>query len=394
MKAAPWTFLVLAASGALLLASCKQPSTSSAQSLDNYTRGAGEAINPNECHGSFQDPVESSKLDVSALAKSDQAEFSGHLRTALTAIPVATKRGFFEHGSIRLLPDADAECRTILSGADKEFASEGRESSPIDACWDLRSFPNVTIVMSAKQSTIAHSTVRLFAFLHTKIFTRLIDLAASQGKVDDKSRDANVKFIRSLRLLPYALLEDAARDKSINVEHVKKILGSGSPSDVSGLQDAIYAETFDSRYCNEATRSVLEKKFPTASLVFRGDERTLDRLEAGLQGSRSGFGLADETFSIAADDRYRYSTLASPEGTSTIATVREGQTGNDVYSYSNPSESYTRTTPVFAGGVRGFSYASADYANPVADVVYTPFRAGGNAVSWAGNQLYGMWYGR
>ncbi len=258
--------------------------------------------------------------------------------------------------------------------------------------------PDVKIILSANPEVIAHSTVRIFASLHTKVLSGLVDISAAAGKVDKKAQLANEKFKRILRLLPYALIEDSKMNRSINIAHIKRLLSEGTTEEISNLQDEIYAEVFDSRYCSDESRQILKEKFQTTGLILTGDPDAMQRVEAKQKASRDMLSLTDDLTPISEtvyrDDQYHYRTTVTEEDQVDLRNPRVGKSGTRTYSYLSDDEYYSKTTPVFAGGIEGFTYVDSEHASTVSNLIYGPMYEVNNAASWAGNALYGMWYGQ
>ncbi len=378
---------------------CKKPNQTRLNSLEHYTQLDNQADNPNDCSGDFTESANPTKIDVSALSDGDRPLFKGYVQRALSAIPDHIKTSFFQHGNIRLVADAAPECRKILTETgQKSISAFKNDPMPerIDACWDLRALPEVTILLSANATVIAHSTVRLFAFLHTDIFSKIVDHSTALGNEDHRAKLGNQTFKEILRLLPYALIEDSKNDPRIDVRQMKKILQTGNREEISKLQDTIYAETFDSRYCSNKTRRMMHEKFETTALVFAGNAEAMKRAEASRPASRPSLALTDNfrpmSETVYRDDQYHYRTTVTEDQQVELQYPRQGQAGTHSYSYLNQDEYYTRTTPIFAGGVRGFSYQETEYSDTTSNLIYGPLQQAGNAVSWAGNSLYGMWF--
>lgn len=266
---------LIAGIGAILLSTCTKEPGSRNKTLDNFIEGNPFA-HENVCDGtaeSFPNDLYKSK------------GYSEPVQAALSGVPILLQQDFFLdlNGSIELVPSAYEAC-TKDQPAEVVNAIDKR----IRGCW--RRLPDrLAIFLENSASAIQFELVRSFGYIYTEPATNRIfgkdDVSLS---FDGDPNTSYFKFRMAKLLLTdvaampnrdYQLAQfkprlpgadDKLFDESISQNERDEVLEkyrSSHPEVVRSFANDVFAESFDSWFCNKKSRADFEKKFPLTKTV-------------------------------------------------------------------------------------------------------------------------------
>jgi hypothetical protein len=255
---------------------CKPKATDSGvKTLDNFA--AGKRVTVNDCAG---DPAMANhkglQVALSALEKRIQFEtkkptapMMDAIKRGFSAIPPDFQATFLElGGSIIVSPQSNGLCTmrerlaTVedpekFSIAEIKAMKEGFDQ--VSSCYIFmppsafkkkykRDGQMLTIILPDDVTEIQHSFVRSFGYLVSQLYSRLVFVKGSE-KVTWLSME-NASFRKKKDNIASAFLKDVAATS--NKDNFKDYFAGGKASaeDKRNLADFIYAEAFDSYFCN------------------------------------------------------------------------------------------------------------------------------------------------
>jgi len=283
--------------------SCKPWGTDSSglKTLDNFASGSRDTLN--ECNG---DPksrnskglgVILSALDKKILwySKKNKEPMLKAIHDGFSAVPPDFQNAFMELGGQIVVSSKSnilctAQERLAAFKDDKKFSvkelkvlKEGLDE--VAACYQFtppsvyklqnkRDGQVLSIVLPDDVTEIKHSFVRSFGFLVSQVYARL-KVNTDNDEVYWTSTE-NSKFRTLKQEIAGAFLKDISNTE--NASRFKSYLANGKASnaDKRSFQDFVYAESFDSYYCNayasgsKNTRNVMKSKFKNTYKAFIG----------------------------------------------------------------------------------------------------------------------------
>lgn len=306
----------------LLAGACKpaaQNSGSQLQTLDNFA--AGKRVKTNECAGNPAMENDPTLKGVLAEAEarvsdpnSDQARKKlnvAAVRQAFAAVPPSLQAQFLGMGGrILLAADANKLCTdetrnkapyTKFTKEDLKALSESLNEvrscylfmipAEIEAVLGIKSEnPMYTIVIKNDPVEIKHGMVRVFGYMNAQLSGRLAvdgDFTSPSTKVA-LAKTPNEKFEKTKLKITKAFLDDL-RGKSGYSSFEKFGKMSASSPEFIALTEFVYAEAFDSYFCNQHandnrnTLAIMGKQFPN----------TLTAFTASLADKNPSFGLSE-----------------------------------------------------------------------------------------------------
>ena len=291
-------FLVL--SSLLYVAqNCGQNPSSRLKTLDNF---AGSNRNLNACSG---DPAlansDGLKVILSALGtrikwatEKNQAGMLEAINKSFAAVPPAFQTTFMSlGGQIIVSSESNMICTAAerknafknvkLTNSDYKTFSEGLDE--VGSCY-LFMPPSVykkengqngqflAIVLPDDPKEIQHSLVRMFGYLTAEMYSHLYFDKKSTSVV--WSSVENLNFTRTKETLAAAFLEDLNGDANASKFNEFRAGGRASPAEKRAFADSVYAEAFDSFFCQayvsggRNTRSTMARQFPQTYSKFSG----------------------------------------------------------------------------------------------------------------------------
>ena len=237
-------------SAALIVFGCKKPNTSEVKTLDNFV---GE-FKKSDCSApgltklDGKDLQESKKIiakrvkGITAGDVYDDAIFSN-----LSSIPYNVQRAFFSlNGTIHVSDAKLAECRKNLDEGEKIFINEHAEIQ--SSCWQSDQ-DALTLYLPRDLDSINHGFVRGFG----RILIDGMALQVKDGQGIKKERDDLVAaFEKKLTQLTGDTISDERRSYLAVWKRLRP----------ESYGNAVFAESFDSFYCNDATHQKMQENFP------------------------------------------------------------------------------------------------------------------------------------
>jgi hypothetical protein len=309
--------------------SCKPSgSGSSLQTLDNFA--AGSRVTTNECAG---DPAFANDkgLEVALTALEKRIQFETKkptepmleaIKKSFSAIPPDFQATFLElGGSIIVSSESNGLCTTRerfaaagdaekFSLAELKVMKEGFDQ--VSSCYVFmppsafeKKYKNkgqiVSIILPDNVDEIKHSFVRSFGYLVSQLYSRLVFVPGSD-KVTWVSME-NAKFRKKKDKIAVAFLRDVS--KTSNKANFQEYLpgGKASGEDKRNFADFVYAEAFDSYFCNAFasgkgnTRETMRRDFRKTYNAFIGSS---SEQGLSLKGEEELGKPADDTVNSAA----------------------------------------------------------------------------------------------
>jgi hypothetical protein len=294
-----------------ILLACKPQDFSRTKSLDNYEAGA--RVRTNDCAG---DPkltndkvgrqiaadLEAKHMSFELSSGADRTALSSSVKNAFSALPMDVQGMFLAlQGRIVVTKDAHQYCTVtdrMMAGqtptakeAEISALKEGQDT--VSACYwfmppDI--FENVykvrqnkragqifTIFVKDDEQEIRHGLVRAFGYLVAQVSPRIMTNDKTFTAADLKVsfiENENPSFRALKRRVAEAFLIDIKNRPAESKFAQFGVSGSASPEARAAFQDHVYAESFDSMYCNafasgiSNTRKRMEAEFPHTFLAF------------------------------------------------------------------------------------------------------------------------------
>ena len=274
----------------LVFAGCKPaPSQGRLTSLDNFAGTGDKKINI--CSGSSRSSTVLPSIEMSpdsAQAQKDAELVKDATLLALSAVPdqIMTLFASQENSVIRISKDVDAICRKQLSGVDLFYAGEG---GSVSSCWDT-SEGRIAIYLKADPVAIQHNLVRMLARATSEVIASAGETSATRSKpgyAEFVRRTENFKkFKFDLSSSFIKEIEEAkAKGDKVSLDPYASLLSAGNTSGRNLFDHFVYAESFDSYYCNSqagGTRDTFRKDFPKTYGIFSDYAQKLENDKAFL----------------------------------------------------------------------------------------------------------------
>lgn len=268
----------------LALASCK-PKASEGQlaSVDNFAGTGAKTLNI--CSGPSRTSTALPSIEISANSAKDQKSadlIKDATLHALSAVPdqIMTLFASQDKSVIRISSDVEAICSKQLSGVDLFYAREGGR---ISSCWDT-SDNRIIIYLKADPSAIQHNLVRMLARATSEVIASTGELPTTRSKPSYKEfvrRTDSFQKFKSNLASTFIKEVDAARTSGakVSLDPYANLLSDGNASGRKLFDHFVYAESFDSYYCNPnsgGTRDTFKKDFPKTYEVFANYARRME----------------------------------------------------------------------------------------------------------------------
>jgi hypothetical protein len=219
------------------LAACKSQdkAESRTNSLDNLAAAEGYTLN--SCSGN--NPVLAKDGTISG-----DAVYQKEIRTSLSALPTQLQSAFFDdlNGSIVMTKDIAKAC------ADDQGSHS--ESMGLTSCYQAPGGNAIVIFIKQEADhaktiqNIRHSTVRSFGYVMTEVMLKIDHSNSGTKNIENSALETVKADIRK------AFIANVQGNKKYDLQKAK-----------AQSADTVFAETFDSYYCSNASRSVLKREF-------------------------------------------------------------------------------------------------------------------------------------
>jgi hypothetical protein len=260
----------------VLSAGCESANTSSnIESLDNFTNANGN-VNSNICAGPFGTMTLKPNLEFSGdiqEGSQEAKELEAAIMLAMTAVPDQFRSllAWVPESVIRIGPDVSEWCSDNLSINDQLYAGEGGK---VQACWDKKD-KKIALYFEAKPEVIEHHLVRLFARVASEIISEVPSIMSAEEKMAAKAFVASTKNFSAFRTsLTNELVSEVKRRQKngdqVSLSRFDTLLASGSEGK-KVFEHYVFAESFDSYYCNTgvgSTREKMKRDFPRTYKLF------------------------------------------------------------------------------------------------------------------------------
>lgn len=285
---------------ALSMLSCKADvSVSGEKSLNNFARNSGE-ISRNVCRGDNKVVKgihqEWDHVDFTRVPQAKVPELKRALESSLSAVPASLQELFFGlGGTIVFSEDLDKPVQSSSdlscdrSGNNTKFASEG--TNRIEACWTTDSkTQDIVILMNPTAESVHHSTVRIFGYILSQILTKI---NVNEESVIIMQRDE--QFDALMSDISTAVLADVRRPGS-----KYKLSVNESLIHTEDFKYFVFAESFDSYYCNSQLRRDMAKadEFPKTFALFEAMDQELKAVSITAQNTEGASEVSNDGFSL------------------------------------------------------------------------------------------------
>ena len=285
---------------ALSMLSCKADvSASGEKSLNNFARNSG-GISRNVCRGDNKVVKgihqEWDHVDFTRVPQGKVPELKRALESSLSAVPSNLQELFFGlGGTIVFSEDLDKPVQSSSdlscdrSGNNAKFASEG--TNRIEACWTTDSkTQDVVILMNPTVESVHHSTVRIFGYILSQILTKI---SVNDESVIIMQRDE--QFDALMTEISTAVLADVRRPGS-----KYKLTVNESLIHTDDFKYFVFAESFDSYYCNTQLRQDMAKvdEFPKTFALFEAMDQELKAVSLAAQNAEGASAVSNDGFSL------------------------------------------------------------------------------------------------
>ncbi len=229
------------------LGACRPAPTSSPASLDNFAKADADKV-VNQCSGNF---ALSASLRIYVEPGWDG--LMDGLIAAVAAVPPAIQEVFFATDGGAIVATA-AEARACAkpaggSSAENQFASEGKEV-PLACLNANETRRKATIFVQPDAKAAKHAVVRMFGLLYAHVY--------------GPKKYANWR--QASEHLTNEFLADVAGNPRLSIKPYESQLGTRGG--YATFVDFVFAEAFDSYYCNSATRLRFSTTFPRTFAAF------------------------------------------------------------------------------------------------------------------------------
>lgn len=292
--------------GALIvdsLAGCRKPESARLKTLDNFA--AGRRVKTNVCG---IDPAMAGQdgLNVALTALSgridyettgDKKQLEEAVKASFAAVPADIQNLFLTmNGRVLVTDNANGVCtnmdRQMAQGLGKAFKAEElnalkEDMNSVTSCY-LFGVPSITkqitgkdgqlltIVVPGSAAEIRHSLVRSFGYLVSNVFSHLV---YSKGdKVVNWLSAENPSFTAKKDAIAAGFLKDIAKSSFASRFSKYQKGGAATPAEKKSFTTFVYAEAFDSFYCNnyaknsDNTLQTMIKQFPASYAAFSGQK--------------------------------------------------------------------------------------------------------------------------
>jgi hypothetical protein len=311
---------------------CKPKAVSTLKSLDNYAAGA--RVRTNDCAGDpklssdrvgqqIASDLESKHMKFELSSGADKTALSTAVKNAFSALPMDVQGMFLAlQGQIVVTKDANQYCTvmdrlSVGQSANSKQAEitalkEGKET--VSACYwfmppdvfekvykvrqSKRAGQIFTVFVKDDVQEIRHGLVRAFGYMVAQVSPRIMTNDKTFTQADLKVsfvENENPSFRDLKRRVAEAFLIDI-KNRPTAAKFAKfGVTGNADADARAAFQDHVYAEAFDSMYCNAFasgnanTRKRMETEFPHTFLAF-----SLPPASSGKGSQKNNFSLAGE----------------------------------------------------------------------------------------------------
>lgn len=237
-------FLVLVSAG---FSACRPAPAASVRSLDNFASRESK-LRTNQCVGSF--PLSAS---LRIYAEPGRVDLMNGLKATVAAVPPAIQDTFFatDGGAVvATVAQVDA-CAQPGNGAavEERFTNEG-SAVPMACLRANDARRKATIFVQPEATAAKHAVVRMFGLLYAHVY--------------GPKKFANWR--QASELLANGFLADVAGNPRLSIKAYEALLGT--PEGYASFVDFVFAEAFDSYYCNADTRKHFSATFPRTFQAF------------------------------------------------------------------------------------------------------------------------------
>jgi hypothetical protein len=325
----------------LSLNACKSDMDQSASRIKTLDSIASGTLNLDayQCKGSNQvsladDKIIFDKTDGKNISDSRKSELRKAVKDYFSSLPESTESLFLKFGGQVLIT---AKASDICSSSHYGRNLDEAKGEKTDGCFHFVNDPTgkqsaiFTIVHSPDARKIRYYGPQIFGYLYAQFYSRLT--IANNQKSLAISEQEPMQLITLKEKVANAFLADILATKDYKIDVLENLLGINSDEElkntaiVSPLErltslkdrkkraqflDYVYANSFQSAHCNNASREVARNKFKRSAALFVEIDSAVNQVSAALNGksvstqqatgSASSFSLAEGGLSLGGGD--------------------------------------------------------------------------------------------
>ncbi len=308
------------------LASCKaqvDDSSSRIKTLDSIASGTLN-IDSYQCKGSSQTSITDQKIifdksDSSNISETRRTELRKAVKDYFSALPDSAESLFLKFGGQVLITSKASE---ICSASHFGRNLDETKGEKTDGCFHFVNDPTgkggaiFSIVHSPDAKKIRYYGPQIFGYLYAQFYSRLNVSSDRKGLVI--SVQEPMQLITLKEKVANAFLSDILATKNYKVDVIENLLGPNSNEELqntavssplerlsslknqqkrSQFLDYVYANSFQSAHCNNASREVARTKFKRSASLFSEMNAAVIQVSAALNGTSESAATASATTS-------------------------------------------------------------------------------------------------
>jgi hypothetical protein len=291
-------------------------------------------IDSYQCKGSSQTSITEQKIifdksDSSNISETRRTELRKAVKDYFSALPDSAESLFLKFGGQVLITSKASE---ICSASHYGRNLDETKGEKTDGCFHFVNDPTgkggaiFSIVHSPDAKKIRYYGPQIFGYLYAQFYSRLNVSSDRKGLVI--SEQEPMQLIALKEKVANAFLSDILATKNYKVDVIENLLGRNSNqelqntaisspierlSSLKNLQkrsqflDYVYANSFQSAHCNNASREVARTKFKRSASLFSEMNAAVIQVSAALNGTSESAATASATtssnsFSLAGGD--------------------------------------------------------------------------------------------
>jgi hypothetical protein len=291
-------------------------------------------IDSYQCKGSSQTSITEQKIifdksDSSNISETRRTELRKAVKDYFSALPDSAESLFLKFGGQVLITSKASE---ICSASHYGRNLDETKGEKTDGCFHFVNDPTgkggaiFSIVHSPDAKKIRYYGPQIFGYLYAQFYSRLNVSSDRKGLVI--SEQEPMQLIALKEKVANAFLSDILATKNYKVDVIENLLGVNSNqelqntaisspierlSSLKNLQkrsqflDYVYANSFQSAHCNNASREVARTKFKRSASLFSEMNAAVIQVSAALNGTSESAATASATtssnsFSLAGGD--------------------------------------------------------------------------------------------
>jgi len=302
----------------LSMSGCKPTAsndTARTKTLDSIASGVIN-IEGYQCKGSAKPAIQDAsiifdKTDPKTLDPEEKAEIRQAVKDYFSALPQSAEALFLKFGGqVFISNKADELCASARYGK-KTDSTQGEVT---EGCFTFvsdpkgKSAPIFTIIQAPKPKKIRYYGPQIFGYLYAQFYSRLS--ISANGKGLEIAAKEPMELISRKEKVANAFLSDLLASREFKLDVLKNLLGENSAAELRSnssasplerlsylkdegrrqqVLDYIYANSFQSAHCNNASLEIAKSKFKQSSALFSEIDAAVVQISDALTGRKSNY---------------------------------------------------------------------------------------------------------